>query len=105
MALKIKKDDLVRVISGKAKGSEGKVMRVIPEKSTVVVEGLNKAKKHQKPTQQDQKGGIIEKEMPIHISNVALVSPKSGKPTKVSRREVNGKRVRVERKSGNPVDG
>jgi large subunit ribosomal protein L24 len=103
MALKIKKDDLVRVISGKAKGSEGKVMQVIPEKSKVIIEGLNKAKKHQKPNQQDQKGGIIEKEMPIHISNVALVSPKSGKPVKVSRREVDGKRVRVERKTGNPL--
>lgn len=105
MALKIKKDDLVRVTSGKAKGSEGKVMRVIPEKSKVVIEGVNKAKKHQKPNQKDQKGGIVEKEMPIHVSNVALVSPKSGKPVKISRREVNGKRVRVETKSGNPIDG
>jgi large subunit ribosomal protein L24 len=105
MAMKIKKDDQVRVISGKAKGSEGKVMRVIPEKSTVVVEGLNKAKKHQKPNQKDQKGGIVEKEMPIHVSNLALISPKSGKPTKVSRRDVDGKRVRVERKTGNPIDG
>ncbi len=105
MAMKIKKDDLVKVISGKAKNSEGKVMRVIPEKSSVIIEGLNKAKKHQKPNQKDQKGGIIEKEMPIHVSNLALISPKSGKPTKVSRREVDGKRVRVERKTGNPIDG
>jgi large subunit ribosomal protein L24 len=105
MAMKIKKDDQVKVISGKAKGSEGKVMRVIPEKSTVIIEGLNKAKKHQKPNQKDQKGGIVEKEMPIHVSNVALISPKSGKPTKVSRRDVDGKRVRVERKTGNPIDG
>ncbi len=105
MAMKIKKDDLVKVISGKAKNSEGKVMRVIPEKSSVIIEGLNKAKKHQKPNQKDQKGGIIEKEMPIHVSNVALISPKSGKPTKVSRRDVDGKRVRVERKTGNPIDG
>jgi len=103
MALKIRKDDLVKVISGKAKGQTGKVMKVYLEKSTVVIEGVNKAKKHTKPNQKDQKGGIVEKEMPVHVSNLMLVSPKSGNPVRVARREVDGKRVRVETKSGNVI--
>ena len=86
MAIRLKRHDTVKVIAGKQKGSEGKVLRV--EESKVWVEGLNIAKKHSKPSRENEQGGIVEKEMPIHISNVMLVSPKSNKPVKVSRKEL-----------------
>ena len=104
MALKLKKNDTVKVISGKARGKTGKILRVLADKTHVVVEGLNLVKKHQRPTQQDQKGGIVDREAPIHISNLMLVSAKSNEPVKVARREVDGKRVRVEKKTGKAVD-
>ena len=103
MALKIKKHDMVKVISGKSRGKTGKVLRVIKEGNRVVVEGANIGKKHQKPSQQDQKGGIVEKEFAIHVSNVMLMG-KSNEPVKVVRREVEGKRIRVEKKTGKAVD-
>ena len=102
MAIRLKRHDTVKVIAGKQKGNEGKVLRV--EESKVWVEGLNIAKKHSKPSRENEQGGIVEKEMPIHISNVMLVSPKSNKPVKVSRKRVNGKLIRVEQKTGNPID-
>ncbi len=82
MAAKIKREDFVYVIAGKDKGRKGKVLQVIPKKQRVIVEGVNIVKKHQKPTQTTQ-GGIIEKPAPIHVSNVMLVCPKCGKPTRV----------------------
>lgn len=103
-AMKIRKHDTVKVISGKDKGKQGKVLKVLAATQQVLVEGRNLAKKHQKPTQQDQKGGIQDKEMPIHVSNVMLVASKGGEPVKVARREVDGKRQRVDKKSGKPVD-
>ncbi len=103
MALKIKKHDLVKVISGKARGKTGKILQVFKDQGRVVVEGVNFAKKHQKPTQQDQKGGIVDKEQSIHVSNVMLMG-KSNEPVRVVRREVEGKRVRVEKKTGKAVD-
>ena len=103
MALKIKKHDMVKVISGKARGKTGKIMQVFKDKDSVIVEGLNLGKKHQKPNQQDQKGGIMDKEMPIHVSNLMLIG-KSNEPVRVVRREVDGKRIRVEKKSGKAVD-
>jgi large subunit ribosomal protein L24 len=102
-SIKLKKQDRVKVMSGKAKGQEGRVIKVLSEENRVVVEGVNKVKKHQKPTRQDQKGGIIEKEMSIHISNVMLVS-KSNEPVKVRKTVQNGKRVRVEQKTGKAID-
>lgn len=104
MALNLKKNDTVKVISGKARGKSGKILRVLSDKQHVLVEGLNLAKKHQKPTQQDQKGGIVDREAPIHVSNLMLVSAKSNEPVKVSRRTVDGKRVRVEKKTGKAVE-
>lgn len=104
MALNLKKNDTVKVISGKARGKTGKILRVLPDKQRVLVEGLNLVKKHQKPTQQNQTGGIVDRESPIHISNLMLVSAKSNEPVKVSRREVDGKRVRVEKKTGKAVE-
>jgi large subunit ribosomal protein L24 len=104
MGVKLKKNDVVKVISGTSRNKTGKVLRVLKETNKAVVEGLNIVKKHQRATQQDQKGGIVEREAAIHISNLMLVSPKSNEPVKVARREVDGKRVRVEKKSGKAVD-
>jgi large subunit ribosomal protein L24 len=104
VALNLKKNDTVKVISGKARGKTGKILRVLPDKQRVLVEGLNLVKKHQKPTQQNQTGGIVDRESPIHVSNLMLVSAKSSEPVKVSRREVDGKRVRVEKKTGKAVE-
>jgi len=103
MGVKLKKNDVVKVIAGTSRGKTGKVLSVNPASSTAVVEGLNIVKKHQRPTQQDQKGGIVEREAPIHISNLMLVGA-SNQPVKIARRVVDGKRVRVEKKSGKAVD-
>ncbi len=104
MSLKLKKNDTVKVISGKSKGKTGRVLRVLGDKTRVIVEGVNLVKKHQRPTQQDQKGGIVDREAPIHVSNLMLVSAKSNQPVRVARRDVNGTRVRVDKKTGNPVE-
>jgi large subunit ribosomal protein L24 len=102
-AIKLKKQDLVKVITGKAKGSTGRIIQVLESEGRVIVEGVNKAKKHQKPGRGSEKGGIIEKEMPVHISNVMLVN-KGNEPVKVRKTVENGKRIRVEKKSGKAVD-
>jgi large subunit ribosomal protein L24 len=97
--MKIKKDDTVVVISGKDKGKQGKVVRALPEVDKVIVEGVNVAKRHQKPTRSMQQGGIIDKAMPIHVSNVALVV--DGKPTRVGYRVgADGQKVRVAKSTG-----
>ena len=103
MAWNIKKHDMVKVVSGKARGKTGKILRVLKQEGRVIVEGANFAKKHQRPTQKDQKGGIVNKEQPIHVSNLMLLD-KSNEPVKTVRREVEGKRVRVEKKTGKAVD-
>jgi large subunit ribosomal protein L24 len=103
MALKLKKNDMVKVLSGKSKGKTGRILRVFKDKGSLIVEGVNVGKKHQRPTQQDQKGGIVDKELPVHVSNVMLVGS-SGETVKVARREVDGKRKRVEKKTGKAVD-
>ncbi len=97
--LHIKKGDQVLVIAGAYKGSKGEVLEVLPKKNRVIVEEVNIIKKHQKPTQ-DSQGGIIEKPAPINISNVMLIDPKTGEPTRVGRKEVDGKLVRYSKKSG-----
>jgi large subunit ribosomal protein L24 len=107
MAARIKTDDDVIVISGKDKGKTGKVLRVDPAKSKVYVQGLNIVKRHQKPQQTMQGlsgGGVIEKEGPIHESNVALLDPKDGKATRVGIEVVDGKRHRIARRSGARID-
>jgi large subunit ribosomal protein L24 len=101
----VRKGDTVIVVAGKERGKRGRVLRVIPEKSRVVVERINMIKKHQRPTQRVRQGGIIEREGSIHLSNVMLVDPTSGKPTRIGRRELSdGKKVRVARKSGEIID-
>lgn len=97
--LHVKKGDKVIVVAGADKGTTGEVLEVMPHKSRVIVEQVNIVKKHQKPSNENA-GGIIEKAAPIHISNVMLVDPKSGEPTRIGRKEVDGKLVRYSKKSG-----
>lgn len=97
--LKIKTGDKVRVIAGEHKGSEGVILKVDREKNRATVQGLNIVKRHTKPSAQNPQGGIIEKEAPIHISNLSLIDPKSGKPTRVGYEERDGKKVRFSKKS------
>jgi len=101
----VRKGDTVMVVAGKERGKRGRVLRVIPEKNRVVVERVNLIKKHQRPTQRIRQGGIIEREGPIHLSNVMLLDPTSGKPTRVGMRALSdGKKARVARKSGEIID-
>src|SRR5258705_12098047 len=104
--LKIKKNDTVQVISGKDKGKRGRVIEVLPKLSRVRVEGVNKIKRHTKPNpQKNVKGGIVERENPIHVSNVALLDPKSDKPTRIgSKLMPDGTRMRVAVRSGVLLD-
>ncbi len=101
----VRKGDTVIVVAGKERGKRGRVLRVIPEKNRVIVERINMIKRHQRPTQRVRQGGIIEREGPIHLSNVMLLDPTSGKPTRVGMRALgDGKKVRVARKSGEIID-
>lgn len=104
--LNVKKNDMVVVISGKNKGTRGRVIEVLLKKRRVRVEGVNKIKRHTKPNpQKNVKGGIVEREDPIHVSNVALIDPKSDKPTRVgSKILADGSRVRIARRSGMQLD-
>lgn len=98
--MKIKKGDKVKVITGKNKGKVGDVIKVIPKESKVVVSGINLVKRHTKPTQTNE-GGIIKKELPIHVSNVSHIDPKSNEITKVGFKFLeDGKKVRFAKKSG-----
>ena len=104
---RIRTDDNVIVISGKDKGKTGKVLRVDPQKQRVFVEGLNMVKRHQRPTpgRPNLQVGVIEKEGPIHVSNVAIYDPKDHKPTRVGHKlNEQGKRIRVTRRSGAELD-
>ncbi len=105
--LRIKADDTVVVIAGKDKGKTGRVLRVDPKSEKVFVEGLNMVKRHQRPNpaRPNAQVGVIEREGPIHISNVALLDPKENKPTRVGivRRE-DGRRIRVAKRSGTELD-
>lgn len=100
----VKKGDKVMVITGKDKGKTGVILAAFPKKDRVVVEGVNIIKKHSKPSQGNPQGGIISQEAPIHVSNVMVVDPKSNEPTRVGYQEVNGKKVRVAKKSGEVLD-
>lgn len=95
----VKKGDTVIVVSGADKGKKGNVVEVILDKQRVIVEDVNIVKKHRKPTQ-NTPGGIVEIPAPIHVSNVMLVDPKSGEPTRIGRKTVDGKSVRYSKKSG-----
>ena len=99
--MKIKKGDKVQVLSGKDRGKEGVVMFAYPEKNTVIVEGVNLVKKHQRPQGEGKPGGIIDKDMPMHVSNVAALSPKDGKPTRIGYKILeDGTKVRICKRTG-----
>jgi len=105
MAQKVKKGDRVQVLTGRDKGRQGEVIRVMPADDRALVQGVNLVKRHQKPTGIGNPGGITEKEAPIHLSNLALLDPKSGKPTRVGFKMLeDGKKVRVARSSGEVLD-
>jgi large subunit ribosomal protein L24 len=105
MGLKIKRGDTVQVISGKEKGQRGEVREVIPKKNRVVIEGVNERTRHARPSQQNQQG-LYTFNAPVDISNVMLVDPSSGEPTKVGYRFTDsGEKVRVGKKSGKDIDG
>lgn len=107
--LHVRKGDLVLVLSGNDSGKRGKVLKVMPERNRVVVEGVSFMKRHSKPTPKVPKGGIIERERAIHASNVMVIDPKTGKPTRIGYRSLNieGKavRVRYSKKSGETLSG
>lgn len=98
--LKIKKGDRVLVLSGKDKGKDGVVERALPAEGKVVVQGVNTAKRHRKSRSATDAGGIIDIDMPIDVSNVAVISPTDGKPTRVGYKIVDGKKVRICRRTG-----
>jgi large subunit ribosomal protein L24 len=102
--LHIKKGDTVVVITGNSKGLQGKVLEVIPDKQKAIVEGVNMISKHTKPNAKSPQGGIIKREAPIQVSNLMLIDPASGKPTKVGRKlNDNNKLVRFAKKSGEEI--
>ena len=105
MAARIKKGDKVVVLSGRDKGRSGEVLKVLPTADRALVQGINTAKRHQRQTQA-QEGGIVAKEMPIHLSNLALEDPKDGKPTRVGFKNLkDGNKVRFARRYGEVIDG
>ena len=104
MSAKIKKGDQVLVLTGKDKGRQGAVLRVLPKEDRVVVEGLNMVQRHTRPTQMDPQGGIKNKEAAIHISNVAVVDSK-GKPTRVGFKIEGDKKVRIAKTTGEVING
>ena len=103
-SMSIRKGDKVKVIAGKDNGKESRVLRVYPEKQRLVVEHVNMIKKHQRPTNKQPQGGILEVEGTIHVSNVMLLCPNCSQPTRIGRRREDGTRVRVCKKCGNDID-
>ncbi|MEJ8546569.1 50S ribosomal protein L24 [Brevibacillus borstelensis] len=101
----VKKGDTVIVITGKDKGKKGRVLAAYPKKDRVLVEGINLVKKHSRPSQSNPQGGIVTQEAPIHVSNVSLIDPKSGKATRIGYKVLDsGKKVRYAKKSGEVLD-
>ena len=104
--MRIRKDDQVVVIAGKDRGTKGRVLRTFPRKRMAIVEGVNFIKKHTRPNpQKNVKGGIVEREAPLHVSNLMVIDPDSGRPTRVgAKRLEDGRRVRVAKRSGAMLD-
>ncbi|ATU71920.1 50S ribosomal protein L24 [Komagataeibacter rhaeticus] len=106
MAARIKKGDQVLVITGGSKGTRGEVVTVLPAANKAVVRGVAIAKRHTRPSRMGEQGGIIQKEMPVHLSNLKLIDPKSGDPTKVGFRVLeDGRKVRVAKATGEVIEG
>ena len=105
MAAKIRKGDKVVMLAGRDKGRSGEVIEVRPAEGRALVRGINMVKRHQRQTAQ-QEGGIISKELPVHLSNIALADPKDGRPTRVGFKvQPDGKKVRIAKRSGAEIDG
>jgi len=104
MAAKIRKGDKVVMLSGRDKGRTGEVVEVRPADNRALVRGINMVKRHQRQTAQ-QEGGIISKELPVHLSNIALADPKDGKPTRVGFKIQDGRKIRIAKRSGAEIDG
>ncbi|MCA1794304.1 MAG: 50S ribosomal protein L24 [Desulfobacteraceae bacterium] len=105
MKIRIKKDDKVKVLTGKDKDKIGKVLKVVKKTNRVVVENINVVKVHQRPTQANPQGGIVDKNMPIHISNIMLMCNSCVKPTRIGTKQLeNGKRVRICKKCNEQID-
>ncbi|QGZ33881.1 50S ribosomal protein L24 [Stappia indica] len=105
MAAKIKKGDTVVVLTGRDKGKTGEIVRMLPDDNKAVVRGVNVVRRHQRQTAQSE-GGIVSKELPVHVSNLALADPKDGKPTRVGFQiKEDGTKVRVAKRSGDLIDG
>ena len=102
--LHVKKGDTVVVLSGKDKGKQGKIISAMPSNGKVVVEGINKVKRHSKPSLKVPQGGIISKEMPLHACKVQLVCPACNKPTRIAHKQVNGKNARLCKHCGEVID-
>ena len=102
--LHVKKGDTVVVLSGKDKGKQGKIITAMPKAGKVIVEGVNKVKRHSKPSLKVPQGGIITKEMPLHACKVQLVCPACNKPTRIGHKDVNGKNSRVCKKCGEVIE-
>ncbi|MGC9331415.1 MAG: 50S ribosomal protein L24 [Bacteroidales bacterium] len=101
--LHIKKGDTVMVIAGESRGYQGKVLHVLPRKNKAIVEGANIVSRHTKPNAKNTEGGIIKQEAPIHLSNLMVIDPKEGKPTRVGRRKENNKLIRYSKISGEEI--
>lgn len=101
--MKLKKGDNVIVISGKDKGKKGKIVRVLPKENKIILEGLNMTKRHQRPRKSGEKGSIKNIEMPINASNVMVVDPKTGKGSRIGKKKVGEKMVRIARKSNQEI--
>ena len=100
----VKTGDKVKVITGKDKGKEGVILKTFPKKDRVIVEGINIVKKHRKASQTNPTGGILEEAAPIHVSNIMLIDAKTGEPTRVGSKVVDGKKVRFSKKTGEIID-
>jgi len=105
MGLGLRKNDMVQVISGEYKGKTGRIIKVFPDKDRAIVEGINMVKRHTRPNPKNQQGGIMEKEASIHMSNLMLLCPKTGKPTRIGVSILeNGKRVRFSKKAKESIE-
>jgi large subunit ribosomal protein L24 len=102
--MRIKKGDIVKIISGNFRGNKGKVLSVFPDKSTAIIEGINFQKKHLRPKSAQEPGGIIQKEGPIHCSNLLLICPKCGEVTKIGFKLLDNRKVRICKKCGEMID-
>lgn len=100
----VKKGDKVKVLSGKDRGKQGVILEAYPKVERVLVEGINMIQKHERSSQENPQGGILNLEAPIHVSNVMPIDPKSGEPTRVGYEVRDGKKVRIAKRSGEPLD-